>query len=47
LIACLIDQRGQMLPLEGEGGTFRVMLVVGAGLIGRLDNAAVLTFKSG
>jgi hypothetical protein len=47
--ACLVDQRRDVLPLERDGGAFRVVLVVAPGraVAGAGDDRAELPFKFG
>jgi hypothetical protein len=40
-------KRNDVLPLEGDGCSLRIMLVVGVRLPGRLDELAELTFEPG
>ena len=43
----LVEQGGQLGPLEGDGGAFGVMLVVGGDPGGRLDDAVELPADRG
>jgi len=45
IVTGLAEQRGDMLPLECDRRAFRVMLVVGAGHPGRLDDSVELPLQ--
>lgn len=47
LLAGLVEQGGQVLPLEGDSRSFRVMLVVGVRRAGCLDDAFEFPVKAG
>jgi LmbE family N-acetylglucosaminyl deacetylase len=47
LLAGLLNQRGEMLPLEGDGGTFGIVLVVGVGRYCGSDDVGEIALKGG